>query len=175
MCTIDFVSFVSVPTGHWPCLKLKFICLCAEHKFSCVSDCLCVCVFHLNMDVFRLVLASAWVGCWSLGRSPVFLRPLPDVAFLKTAGRGVAEHLDEAQALPLGDQHGSVTQRWTGFTPAFSLFESLGGHPELSSITMCLLLGHQNGLVTWCAPQSQIPKTSKEVIFVEQLSRIDVV
>ena len=129
MCTIDFVSFVSVPTGHWPCLRLKLICLCAEQKYLClsISDCLCVCVFHLHMDVFMLVLASAWVGWWSLGRSPVFLRPLADVAFLKTAGRGVAEHLDEAQALPLGDQHGSVTQRWTGFTPAFSLFESLGG------------------------------------------------
>ena len=44
-----------------------------------------------------LVLAPAWVA-WCLGRSPVFLRPLTDVAFLKTAGRGVAEHLDEAEA-----------------------------------------------------------------------------
>ena len=120
MCPIDFVSFVSVPTGHWPCLRLKLICLCAEQKYLClsISYCLCVCVFYLHMDVFMLILASAWVGCWSLGRSPVFLRPLPDVAFLKTAGRGVAEHLDEAeaQAVPLGDQRGIVTQGCTEFT-----------------------------------------------------------
>ena len=54
-------------------------------------------IVHIGMYVCMLVLAPAWVA-WSLGRSPVFLRPLADAAFLKTAGQGVAEHLDEAEA-----------------------------------------------------------------------------
>lgn len=85
--------------GNWPELMIKTIIFCAQQKYLClsISGCLCVCVFHFHMYVCMLVLAPAWVA-WSLGRSPVFLRPLADVAFLKTAGQGVAEHLDEAEA-----------------------------------------------------------------------------
>ena len=100
---------------------------------GCLSDCKKICKkIFLSYHFFDSQLTCGLVftylhvgfglllGGPSLGRSPVFPQPLPDGTFLKTAGRGVAGHLDEGRLKPTGglSLRGIVTPGCTNVTSA---------------------------------------------------------